>query len=101
MPTIEFEGNDVGPAMTAEVPEGGAMVDICDKFSAPIPFGCRGASCGTCRIEVLEGMQYFDAVSSDEAGILEMYEDGPERRLACQARVKAGAGKIRIKIVDG
>ncbi len=99
MPTIEFEGAGLAGDKIAEAPEGGDLVDICDRVLAPIPFSCRSASCGTCHILILEGSELLSPPSEDEADLLDLL-DGPENsRLACQARVKPGPGLIRIRPV--
>jgi len=99
MPTIEFEGVGLAADKLAEAPDGGELVDICDRVLAPIPFSCRSASCGTCHIEVLAGAELLERPNAEEADLLDIL-DGPETsRLACQARVKAGPGFIRIRPV--
>lgn len=99
MPTIEFEGSGLAGAKTAEVPQGGELLDICDEVLAPIAFSCRSASCGTCHIEVLEGATLLEKPSEEEEDLLDLL-DGPENaRLACQAKVKPGPGLIRIRPV--
>lgn len=95
MPTITFEGPN---PMTVDAPEGGALVDLCDEKSAPVPFSCRSASCATCRLEVLEGAQLFEEAQDEELAILDVFGAGPdEQRLACQARLKAVPGRVRVK----
>jgi len=97
MPTIEFEGAGVAGDKTAEAPEGGGLLEICDDVLAPVAFSCRSASCGTCHILILEGADLLEDPNEDEADLLDIL-DGPENsRLACQARVKPGPGLIRIK----
>src|SRR5690606_34619412 len=54
MPTVRFL-SDEGD-LEVDVPEGGPLVDVCDEHDAPVPFSCRSASCGTCRLDVLEGL---------------------------------------------
>ena len=101
MPTIEFEGAGIAGDKTAEAPNGGDLVDICDETLAPIPFSCRSASCGTCHIVVLEGGELLEAPNDEEEDLLDLL-DGPEgSRLACQARVKAGPGLIRVRPIGG
>jgi len=97
MPTIEFEGVGLAADKLAEAPDGGDLVDICDRVLAPIPFSCRSASCGTCHIDVLEGGQLLEAPSAEEADLLDILDGPPTSRLACQARVKAGPGYIRLR----
>ncbi len=100
MPTVHFEGNFFGEECVAEVPEGGALVDICDKSMAPVPFSCRSATCGTCRIEVLEGIELFEAPEPEETELLEILGDPFHFRLACQAKLRKADGIIRLRIND-
>ena len=98
VPKIEFLANTIGPAKTVDVENGGELVDICDKYFAPIPFSCRSASCGTCHVEVLEGEDLLAPPEEQEEELLDILGgDGEVRRLACQARVKPGPGLIRIR----
>ena len=98
VPKIEFLGNTIGPAKTVDVENGGELVDICDKYFAPIPFSCRSASCGTCHVEIVEGEELLAPPEEQEEELLDILGgDGETRRLACQARVKPGPGLIRIR----
>ncbi|HLV65330.1 MAG TPA: 2Fe-2S iron-sulfur cluster-binding protein [Polyangiaceae bacterium] len=98
MPTIEFSGSRIGRTKVVEAAEGGELVDICDHHLAPIPFSCRSASCGTCHVEVLEGADLLEPPDEPEAELLELLGGGPFR-LACQARVRPGAGLLRLRPV--
>jgi len=84
--------------MVLEAPQGGALVDLCDKNAAPVPFSCRSASCATCRIEVLEGAALFEEAEDEELAILDVFGAGPsEQRLACQAKLKPVPGSVRVR----
>ena len=97
MPTIEFEGAGIAGDKTADVPDGGDLLNICDDVLAPVAFSCRSASCGTCHILVLEGAELLEEPNEEEEDLLDLL-DGPENsRLACQAKVKPGPGLIRIR----
>jgi len=100
MPTIRVEASPLGEAVETDEPAGGRLLDICDDSGAPIPFSCRSASCGTCRIEVLEGGPLLDEVSPGEQELLDLFADPPGRRLACVARVRAGTGLVRVRVTD-
>jgi 2Fe-2S ferredoxin len=100
MPTVVFESREM-PSVEAHADEGTRLVDLCDERGAPVPFSCRSASCGTCRIDVLEGAELLDAARDDELDVLDIFGDDPaHRRLACQARVRGGAGCVRVRPVD-
>lgn len=95
MPTVILSGG--GHAVRAEAPEGGALVDLCDASIAPIPFSCRGATCGTCRVTVVAGAELLAPPNADEAALLAtLGADGTER-LACQARVLPGPGRVELR----
>jgi 2Fe-2S ferredoxin len=85
----------------AEAPAGTRLVDLCDERNAAVPFSCRSASCGTCRIDVLEGADLLEAPRDDELDILDLFGDDPSRtRLACQAHVRAAGGRVRVRPAD-
>jgi ferredoxin len=99
VPKIEFLENPAGRAKSADVPEGGPLVDVCDEYLAPVPFSCRSATCATCQIEILEGADLLEPPGPEEAELLEVV-GGPEgSRLACQAQIKPGSGTIRLRPV--
>ena len=97
MPTVIFESYGA-PPLEVTAPEGGPLVDVCDEHSAPVPFSCRSACCGTCRVDVLEGAELLDPPADDELDVLDIFSDDPRsRRLACQARMRTGPGCLRIR----
>lgn len=98
MPRVRIEGSD--RAVEADEPGGGRLLDICDDAGAPVSFSCRGASCGTCRVRVLEGGALLDEVGVHEQEVLDAFGDPPGYRLACAARIKAEAGLVRLVVVD-
>lgn len=99
MPTIEFEGAGLGGDKLVEVPEGGDLLDICDRVFAPVAFSCRSATCGTCHIEVVQGIEYLEEPNEEEQELLDLIDGPPNARLACQARIKPGDGYIHIRPV--
>jgi ferredoxin len=98
MPTLHFDGNLFGPDRSVEVAKGGRLVDICDGADAPVPFSCRSATCGTCRVEVYEGEELLERPEGAEAQLLALLGDPPAYRLACQAKVRPVSGVIRLRI---
>jgi 2Fe-2S ferredoxin len=100
MAIIIFESKRSAP-MRVEVPQGGAICDVCDEKEAPIPFSCRSASCGTCCLVVLEGEGELTAPADEELDVLDAlgYEP-PKYRLACQAQMKPGTALVRVRSVD-
>jgi ferredoxin len=101
VPKIEFLESPAGRAKQADLPQGGSLADLCDDVMAPIPFSCRSASCGTCHIEILEGAEFLEEPNPEERDLLDVV-GGPENaRFACQVRLKAGAGLVRLRSLDG
>src|SRR5438128_592222 len=101
MPTVVFDSpNGAAPPLTVSVPEGGSLADVCDDHAAPVPFSCRSANCGTCRIEVLEGASELTAPEDDELDVLDLFGLSPDNhRLACQAKMRPGTGTLRVRAV--
>jgi ferredoxin len=96
MPTVVFVG-PLGQPQTAQAPEGGPLIALCDAADAPVPFHCRRGNCGTCRIAVLEGADQLLPAQRDECGVLELLGlSPPSHRLACQARMRAGLEVLRV-----
>jgi 2Fe-2S ferredoxin len=100
MPTVFFEGNLFGNDLQVEVAEGGALVDVCDEHEAPVPFSCRSATCGTCRVEVLQGAELFEPRQPEEEDLLSIFGDPGHFRLACQAKIRKADGLVRLRIAD-
>jgi 2Fe-2S ferredoxin len=99
VPRVVFESSS--PALAVDAVDGGRLLDLCDEQSAPVPFSCRGASCGTCRIDVLEGIDELEPPRDEELDVLDIFGDDPrKRRLACQARMRPGLATLRIRPVD-
>jgi ferredoxin len=100
MPKVIFESKNAPPVEVA-APQGGALIDLCDEAKADIPFSCRSANCGTCRIDVLEGMAELEPPEDDELAVLEIFLDDPaKRRLACQAKARPGLAILRVRPVE-
>src|SRR5579883_2163188 len=99
MAVVVFEPLEPGGVtVQVEAPDGCRLVDLCDEGQASVPFSCRSASCGTCRIDVLEGADLLAPPRDEELDVLDIFGDDPRRRrLACQARVVAGAGRVRVR----
>ncbi|HEX2735425.1 MAG TPA: 2Fe-2S iron-sulfur cluster-binding protein [Polyangiaceae bacterium] len=97
MPKLVVLENAVGPERETELPEGGELVDAADEARLPIPFSCRSATCATCLIEIVEGAEHLEPPNDYERELLEILAGPPENRLACQARVRAGAGVLKVR----
>ena len=98
MPTVTFVSNE-GETLVVDAAPGSALADICDQNDAPIPFSCRSASCGTCRMVVLEGGDQLQPPEDEELEILDVFGNKPNQRLACCAKLNAAAVSIRVRPV--
>jgi ferredoxin len=100
MPKVVISSLESPAIVTIDAADGGQLVDLCDENATPVPFSCRSASCGTCRVDVLEGMEQLMAPEDEELDILDVFGDDPKkRRLACQAKMRPGLGLLRIRPV--
>jgi ferredoxin len=74
-----------------EVPDGSSITGACEK--AGVPIACAEGVCGTCVINVVEGMENLSGFTQAEADFLGELD---HERLACQCKVKRGKVKIRF-----
>ena len=73
-----------------ELKDGEPIKQVCmEKIG--VPFACEDGMCGTCVVEVLEGMQNLSEKNEKEKdmGLAE------NQRLACQCRIKKGVVKLK------
>lgn len=75
----------------ADLPDGSPIAEACEQ--AGIPFACTEGVCGTCVIEVEEGMENLSDFNQAEADFL---GDLDKERLACQCCIKHGCVKIKF-----
>lgn len=73
-----------------ELPDGSPIKEAAEELG--LPFGCAEGICGTCYMEVLEGMENLSEKTQAEIDMA--VEDG--HRLACQCRILKGTVKIRF-----
>jgi len=71
--------------------DGAELQEACEQ--AGVPFACTEGVCGTCVIEVVEGMDNLSEFNQAEADFL---GDLGSERLACQCKIKGGCVKIKI-----
>ena len=67
----------------------GTIMDAC--MDAGIPFGCQTGQCGTCTVEVVQGMEHLSPRTQAEVDM----ELEANQRLACQCKIKQGTVKIK------
>lgn len=63
-----------------------------------INHSCGGqGTCGTCRVEILSGMEHLNIKNETEAEFFNEYKLSPNIRLSCQTYL---AGEVKIKICN-
>ena len=74
----------------SEINDGSSILDICEEMG--VPFACTEGCCGTCVIEVTDGMDNL----SDFCQIEEEFfgEQSSKDRLACQCKILKGTVTI-------
>ncbi|MCB1181002.1 MAG: (2Fe-2S)-binding protein [Chlamydiia bacterium] len=72
-----------------EVADGEPIAEACEE--AGVPFACTEGVCGTCVIEIQEGMNNLSEFTQEEEDFL---GDMESERLACQCKLKKGTVKI-------
>ncbi|MBI3236778.1 MAG: (2Fe-2S)-binding protein [Chlamydiales bacterium] len=74
-----------------EVDDDVSIQEICEE--AGVPFACTEGVCGTCVVEVTQGMEHLSDFTQEEKDFL---GEQDFERLACQCRVKGGCVKIKF-----
>jgi ferredoxin len=75
--------------LEVEVPDGTVLTSVCEKQG--IMFACYIGVCGTCVVEVEEGMENLSERTDNETALL---GDDEKLRLACQCKITGGTVKI-------
>ena len=63
------------------------LLDTVEAAGIKLPFGCRGGSCGVCRIQITKGLGLFAPRGFIEEDTASRCKDPDHVRLACQARI--------------
>lgn len=74
-----------------DLEEGSLIADVCED--AGVPFACTEGVCGTCVIEVTEGMENLSKFTEEEEDFLGEMDC---ERLACQCKINSGTVKIKF-----
>ena len=83
----QLQFNDEAPV---EIEDGVAIKDFCEENG--VPFGCEEGVCGTCIVEIDEGMDNLSPFTQEEEDFLGEMDT---ERLACQCKIKGGCVKVR------
>jgi len=82
---------------------GEAIMDVTDANpAAAVPYSCRAATCGTCRVEVVEGGDALSVADEFELEVLDIFGDTPDKvRLCCQAKLVGGAtDQVTLRVCE-
>jgi 2Fe-2S ferredoxin len=86
MPRVTFIHPD---GKSGEVEANLSLLEAAEQIGFPLPHDCGGnASCTTCRVDVLVGLENLSDIDFDEQDLLDREAlTEPYRRLGCQARL--------------
>lgn len=73
-----------------ELNDGERIQELCEEQG--VPFACTEGVCGTCIVEVVEGMENLSAYTEEEEDFLGEMDN---ERMACQCRLLQGNVTIR------
>jgi ferredoxin len=73
------------------LPDGSPITEVCEE--AGVPFACTEGVCGTCVIEVCEGMENLSSFTQEEQDFL---GEQDRERLACQCKILGGCVRVKF-----
>lgn len=73
------------------IEDGAPIAEACEE--AGVPFACTEGVCGTCVIEVVDGMENLSDFTEEEKDFLGTLD---RERLACQCKIKCNEVKIKF-----
>jgi ferredoxin len=88
----------VNDFLAINVKEGATIQDIVEASGSALPFGCRDGECGTCVVEVVQGMEFLSEKTEKEFKVLKEICSGtctPNSRLSCQMKIAKPNGIVR------
>jgi ferredoxin len=74
-----------------EIADGSEITEACEEQG--VPFACTEGVCGTCVIEVTEGMENLSPFTQEEKDFL---GEQDKERLACQCKILGGCVRINF-----
>lgn len=87
--------------VVAEAPVPARILDLTDDLpDTDVPYSCRAANCGTCRVKVEEGGEALAPPGMEESEILDIFGNEPGVRLACQLQIVQRVERIVLRVVD-
>ncbi|MDR2080550.1 MAG: (2Fe-2S)-binding protein [Campylobacteraceae bacterium] len=86
--------------LAINVKPGTTIQDVVEAAGSALPFGCRNGECGTCVVEIVQGMEFLSEINEKERKVLKEVGVGTSKqnlRLSCQMKIIKPNGVIRIK----
>jgi ferredoxin len=90
----------VNDFLAINVKPGSTIQDVVEASGSALPFGCRDGECGTCVVEVEQGMEFLSPINEKEVKVIKEACAGTctdNTRLSCQMKVVKPNGLVRIK----
>jgi ferredoxin len=84
-----------GAEQSATVTAGVTLLTAAGSLAKPISSGCSDSTCGTCRVDVLEGAENLDEQNARERATLKENGYPTNLRLACRAELREGRVKVK------
>lgn len=81
---------------TAWVRAGATLLEAGEAAGVDIVTGCTRGMCGTDAVRVVSGVDHCEPPAVAERGTLERMGLGPDWRLACSARLRAGPVQVEL-----
>lgn len=88
MATLCYQNQDT----EVTLPDDSKIAEACEEMG--VPFACTEGVCGTCVIEVVEGMEHLTPPTQEEKDFLG--DDVGCERLACQCRIRNGRVVVKF-----
>ncbi|RXJ81562.1 2Fe-2S iron-sulfur cluster-binding protein [Arcobacter sp. F2176] len=86
--------------LAINVKPGSTIQDVVEASGSALPFGCRDGECGTCVVEIEQGMEFISPINEKEVKVIKENCVGTateKTRLSCQMKIVKPNGVIRIK----
>ncbi len=98
--TVERAGAEaVRCAWRPEDPSKEVLLIGLERLGARLPYGCRAGACGSCLVWVRDGEACLSEADPIERDTLDRCRKGPQSRLACRVKARAGArGEVLVEV---
>jgi ferredoxin len=86
--------------LAINVKPGSTIQDVVEASGSALPFGCRDGECGTCVVEIEQGMEFISPINDKEVKVIKESCGGTctdNTRLSCQMKIVKPNGVVRIK----